>query len=107
VPPASGFYEWTGPKGARQPHLFTAADGSPILGFAGVWDRWRDPSTGEDILSCTIIVCSASTWVEQFRGTRDTVTYSAAGIRRSWAMKRGHLSPRYTTDWQELLKIDN
>ena len=33
--PASGFYEWTGAKGAKQPHLFTAADGSPVLGFAG------------------------------------------------------------------------
>jgi putative SOS response-associated peptidase YedK len=38
--PASGFYEWTGGKGARQPHLFTAADGSPVLAFAGLWDRW-------------------------------------------------------------------
>jgi len=23
----------------KQPHLFTAADGSPILAFAGLWDR--------------------------------------------------------------------
>jgi putative SOS response-associated peptidase YedK len=53
--PASGFFEWTGPKTERQPHLFTAADGSPILAFAGIWDRWRDPANGEDILSCTII----------------------------------------------------
>jgi putative SOS response-associated peptidase YedK len=36
--PASGFYEWTGDKGNKQPHLFTAADGSPILAFAGLWD---------------------------------------------------------------------
>jgi putative SOS response-associated peptidase YedK len=64
--PASGFYEWTGPKGARQPHLFTAADGSPILGFAGLWDRWRDPASGAEILSCTIIVCDASEWMQQF-----------------------------------------
>jgi putative SOS response-associated peptidase YedK len=34
--PASGFYEWTGDKGNKQPHLFTAADGSPILAFAGL-----------------------------------------------------------------------
>jgi putative SOS response-associated peptidase YedK len=39
--PASGFYEWTGDKGNKQPHLFTAANGSPILAFAGLWDRWR------------------------------------------------------------------
>jgi hypothetical protein len=30
--PASGFYEWTGPKTDRQPHYFTRADGQ-ILGF--------------------------------------------------------------------------
>ena len=48
--PASGFYEWTGAKGAKQPHLFTAADGSPVLGFAGAVgplprsrERRRDP----------------------------------------------------------------
>jgi putative SOS response-associated peptidase YedK len=64
--PASGFYEWTGAKGDKQPHLFTAADGSPILAFAGLWDRWRDPATVEDILSCTIIVCGGSKWMETY-----------------------------------------
>jgi putative SOS response-associated peptidase YedK len=29
--PASGFFELTGEKGDKQPHLFTAADGSPTL----------------------------------------------------------------------------
>lgn len=33
--PASGFYEWTGDKGAKVPHLFTAADGAPILASPG------------------------------------------------------------------------
>jgi putative SOS response-associated peptidase YedK len=64
--PASGFFEWTGEKGAKQPHLFTAADGSPILAFAGLWDRWRDPETREDVLSCTIIVCDANEWMRQY-----------------------------------------
>jgi putative SOS response-associated peptidase YedK len=64
--PASGYYEWTGGKGAKQPHLFTAADGSPVLAFAGLWDRWRDPATREEILSCTIIVSDASAWMEPY-----------------------------------------
>ncbi len=64
--PASGFYEWTGPKNQRQPHLFTRADGSPVMGFAGLWERWRDRTAGEDILSCTIIVCGASAWMEKY-----------------------------------------
>jgi putative SOS response-associated peptidase YedK len=64
--PASGFYEWTGGKGAKQPHLFTAADGSPVLAFAGLWDRWRDPATGDETLSCTIIVCGSSAWMSKY-----------------------------------------
>ena len=64
--PASGFYEWTGEKGAKQPHLFTAADGSPLLAFAGLWDRWKDPATSEWILSSTIIVSGASARMEPY-----------------------------------------
>jgi putative SOS response-associated peptidase YedK len=41
--PASGFFEWTDEVDGKQPHLFTAADGWPILAFAGLWDRWIDP----------------------------------------------------------------
>lgn len=51
----------------RQPHLFTAADGSPILGLAGLSDRWRDRKRGE-VLSCTIIVDGRT------RGWRNTTT---------------------------------
>jgi putative SOS response-associated peptidase YedK len=64
--PASGFFEWTGEKGDKQPHLFSAADGSPILAFAGLWDRWIDPETKEEILSCTIIVSGASEWMTPY-----------------------------------------
>jgi putative SOS response-associated peptidase YedK len=64
--PASGYFEWTGEKGAKQPHLFTAADGSPILAFAGLWDRWRDPATAEDVLSCTMVVSGANAWMTPY-----------------------------------------
>ena len=44
----------------------TAADGSPILAFAGLWDRWTDPASGEEVLSATIIVSSASDWMAPY-----------------------------------------
>jgi hypothetical protein len=47
----------SGDKAAKQPHLFTAADGSPILAFAGLWDRWHDRAAGEEVLACMAIVC--------------------------------------------------
>ncbi len=37
VVPAEAFYEWSGPKTARQKWRITRSDNQP-LGFAGVWD---------------------------------------------------------------------
>ena len=66
IVPASGFYEWTGEKGEKVPHLFTAADGSPVLAFAGLWDRWHNSATGENMLSATIVVSGASDWMQVY-----------------------------------------
>jgi putative SOS response-associated peptidase YedK len=105
--PASGFYEWTGEKSARQPYLFTAADGSPVLAFAGLWDRWNSRETGEEILSCTIIVSGASAWMSDYHdrmpvilrpdqfdhwldgtmGEKD-LTPAAEDMLRSWPVSR-------------------
>ena len=65
VIPASGFFEWTDAAGGKQPHYFSAADGA-ILAFAGLWDRWTDPATGEERLSCTIIVSGANDWMAPY-----------------------------------------
>ena len=64
--PASGFYEWTGGKGDKQPHLFTAADGAPIPAIAGLWEQGRDPGTGEAVPSCTMVVGDASNWMKTY-----------------------------------------
>jgi putative SOS response-associated peptidase YedK len=37
----------------------SAADGG-VLSLAGLWDKWRDPATGEPTTSCTIIVTAAN-----------------------------------------------
>jgi putative SOS response-associated peptidase YedK len=63
--PASGFYEWTGPKTDRQPLYFTSPSGEP-LAFAGLWDRWRNPETGEDVNSCTIVVTDANLFMKDY-----------------------------------------
>jgi len=65
IVPASGFYEWATEKDGKQPHFFSAADGS-ILGIAGLWERWREPGANEDMLSATIIVTSANEWMRRY-----------------------------------------
>jgi putative SOS response-associated peptidase YedK len=77
IVPASGFYEWTGDKKARQPWLFTAADGSPILFLAGLRETWRDKQTGEEILSATMIVTAASEWMKPYHDRMPAVLAEA------------------------------
>jgi putative SOS response-associated peptidase YedK len=39
--PASGYYEWQGEKGHKQPYFVRPPDGS-LMVFAGLWETWRD-----------------------------------------------------------------
>lgn len=52
--PVGGFYEWSGSKGARQPHFFYPAGNEANLYFAGLASRWRDT------LTCTIMTRAAT-----------------------------------------------
>jgi putative SOS response-associated peptidase YedK len=63
--PASGFYEWTGEKGAKTPHYFSSTDGRPLT-FAGLWETWRDPESDTRVDSATIIVGAANEWMSRF-----------------------------------------
>lgn len=65
VIPASGFFEWTGEKGARTPHYFSAPDGRP-LALAGLWESAPNPQTLELENSATIIVGPANQWMSRF-----------------------------------------
>ncbi len=59
VVPASGFYEWGGPKGSRQAH-FIRPTRRQFFAFAGLYDRWVHPKTGEVTFSCAIITARAN-----------------------------------------------
>ncbi|ADE86662.1 SOS response-associated peptidase [Rhodobacter capsulatus] len=52
--PVGGFYEWSGPKGARQPHFFRPGGNEANLYLAGLASRWRD------LLTCTIMTRAAT-----------------------------------------------
>ncbi len=62
VVPADGFFEWTGPKSARQPIWFHRPDGGLLL-FAGLYESWqREPGEWEPTF--TIITTDANTTLE-------------------------------------------
>jgi putative SOS response-associated peptidase YedK len=58
--PADGFYEWKKVDAkTKQPYRFVMADGSPMA-FAGLWERWNDPTSGEAVRSFTIVTTEAN-----------------------------------------------
>jgi putative SOS response-associated peptidase YedK len=63
--PMSGYYEWQNTPSGKQPWYFTAADGSPILTAAGLWDEWKNRETGERLKSCTMIIAEPNDMAAQ------------------------------------------
>jgi putative SOS response-associated peptidase YedK len=57
--PASGFYEWSEPRGGRKRPYFIRPHDEPLLAIAGLWERWRTP-TGEKLESCVIVTTDAN-----------------------------------------------
>ena len=52
---ADGFYEWQKqPGGGKVPMFISLADRQPF-GFAGLYETWTEPESGESLVTCTII----------------------------------------------------
>ena len=58
VIPATGFFEWQGEPGRKQPYAVTVPD-QPLFGFAGLWERWK-PRDGESVETFTIVTTDAN-----------------------------------------------
>jgi putative SOS response-associated peptidase YedK len=59
--PASGYIEFTGPKGGKVAHLFTRRDGKPMA-LAGLWDRWTSRDRSERKETYTIVTTAPSSF---------------------------------------------
>lgn len=82
--PASGFYEWTGPKSDRRPHLIRRVDGRPFT-FAGLWDRWTPPGGGPDadaVETFTILTCEPNAKVAEVHDRMPVILPESA--RATW-----------------------
>ncbi|MDA8584976.1 SOS response-associated peptidase [Rhodobacteraceae bacterium] len=53
--PASGYYEWTGEKGKKQPHYITVEQNLPVFFFAGLHSTLEDGSE-----TCTVLTRAAT-----------------------------------------------
>ena len=60
---ADGYYEWKRSGPVKQPY-FIAFENDEPFGMAGLWERWRDLSSGDLLESCCIVTTSPSPAVE-------------------------------------------
>jgi putative SOS response-associated peptidase YedK len=87
VIPADGFFEWTGPKTARQPIWYHRADGKLIY-FAGLYESWR-PAPGEKERTFTIITTTPDSLVKPVHNRMPVILDDEA--IDDWLYVRRHL----------------
>lgn len=56
--PADAFYEWSGPAGAKRPHMLRPATGG-VMAFAGLWEHWLG-ADGSEIETMAIVTVPAN-----------------------------------------------
>jgi putative SOS response-associated peptidase YedK len=86
-----GIIEWVGAKRPKIPHLIRHRDRVPFA-MAGLWNRWHDRRTNEEIWSCTVIVKDADDWYARFHDRMAVLL--APDSYDGWldpALKRGQL----------------
>lgn len=49
-----GWFEWKQSTKPKTPYLFRRPDGRPMA-FAGLWEEWTAPDSGEVLRTCTVI----------------------------------------------------
>ena len=81
--PASGFYEWKGEKGNKQPYYVTSPSGKPFA-FAGLWETWTPKNSDEKSVykSCTIITTAASESIREIHHRMPVILGS--GFYEKW-----------------------
>jgi len=56
--PATGYYEWTGRRGAKQPHLISLK-GQELFAMAGLWEDWLG-ADGSEIETMAVLTTAAN-----------------------------------------------
>ena len=77
--PIDGFFEWRAIKGtrAKQPYAIAMKDGSPF-DLAGLWENWRNPTTGEWERTFVVITVPSNDLVGQIHDRMPAILKPAA-----------------------------
>ena len=86
---ADGFYEWQKhDDGSKTPMYITLSD-HQLFGFAGLWEPWTDPDSGNTLLTCTILTIQPNALMESIHNRMPVI-----------------LPPETYTDWLDPTQTD-
>jgi putative SOS response-associated peptidase YedK len=66
---SDGFYEWKEVNKNKYPYHIGLKD-NRIFSMAGIWDVWKDKSTGEEIRSFSILTCDANPLMAEIHNSK-------------------------------------
>jgi putative SOS response-associated peptidase YedK len=94
-----GFFEWQQRGTLKIPHYIYLKDGQPFA-FAGIYDDWTDPETGEMTSTFSIITTKANPMMEKIHNTRQRMpVILPADVEKDWL--------NTNTDQQQILSFLN
>ncbi len=74
--PTDGFYEWTGAKSARQPHLIRPKGGG-LMAMAGIWEHWLG-ADGSEVETMAILTVPANQTMQRIHDRMPAILPAAA-----------------------------
>lgn len=80
IVPADGFYEWRRTGESKTPYFISLASGEPFA-FAGLWERWVDKGSGEELQSATLLTTAANEFVSRLHDRMPVILDPAAATR--------------------------
>ena len=75
--PADGFYEWRRTGESKTPYFISLASGEPFA-LAGLWERWVDKGSGEELQSATLLTTAANEFMSRLHERMPVILNPAA-----------------------------
>ena len=96
IVPASGFFEWKQNASGKQPYYIYPSNDF-LFSFAGIYDAWRNTSTGNVIYSCSIVTVPANSFMEEIHNVKKRMPMMLTDEQvEQWLSENMH------THWDEL-----
>jgi putative SOS response-associated peptidase YedK len=79
-----GFFEWRHLNGKSYPYYIRLRDHQPFA-LAGIWDKWQNPQSGNEVRTFSIITTQANPLLEQIHNTKKRMpVILARKVEKTW-----------------------